>query len=377
MARRDYYDILGVSRNASDEELKKAYRKLALKYHPDRNPGDKAAEDNFKEASEAYEYLSDPVKRKNYDQFGHRQPPNMGAGGGFGFPGGGTPDFKDVNYFQDLFGDLFGDVFSTGQNDPKNQKGSHLRYTINIDLEEAATGTEKKISFMRLRACTTCRGSGTRAGEPAPPCPSCHGQGVVRVNQGFFATSQPCPTCKGFGSIIKNPCTQCRGDRFVPTPAKLAVTIPAGVQNNQRLKLRDEGDIGPYGGPPGDLFVVVNIKDHPLFIRQNDDIYLDLPLSFVDASLGTMVEVPTLTGFVELKIPSGTSSGKLFRLKGKGFPHLGSSEKGDMFIRVAIDVPQRLSNEQQELLHKLKKVSQDSQLVKDYGEKIKTLKNRR
>ncbi|MEQ1879137.1 MAG: DnaJ C-terminal domain-containing protein, partial [Bdellovibrionia bacterium] len=216
-----------------------------------------------------------------------------------------------------------------------------------------------------------------RAGEPAPPCSYCHGQGVLRINQGFFSSSQPCPNCKGWGSIVKNPCTQCRGERIVNTQAKLAVTIPAGVQNNQRLKLREEGDVGPHGGAPGDLFVVVTIKEHPLFKRQNDDIYLDLPLSFVDASLGTMVQVPTLTGFIELKIPSGTSSGKLFRLRGKGFPHLGSHDKGDMFIRVAIDVPPNLSKAQQDLLQELKKVSQDSPLVKDYGEKIKSLKNRR
>jgi molecular chaperone DnaJ len=370
--KRDYYDILGVSRNASDEDLKKAYRKLALKFHPDRNPGDKSAEEKFKEVSEAYEVLSDSKKRQAYDQFGHQRP--MDFGGGFQQP---SADFKDVNYFQDLFGDMFGDIFSTGREEPRQTRGSHLRYTIHIDLEEAATGTEKKISFMRQRACSTCHGTGTRGGDIPPPCPACHGQGTVRQNQGFFSTSQPCPQCRGFGTVIKNPCPTCRGERHVQSPAKLAVTIPAGVQNNQRLKLRDEGDIGPYGGPPGDLFVVVNIKEHSLFKRQGDDIYLDVPLSFVDAALGSMVQVPTLTGFVELKIPSGTSSGKLFRLKGKGFPRLGNHDKGDMFIRVVIDMPPKLSKEQEELLKQLKKVSQDSPLVKDYGEKIKTLKIRR
>ncbi|HEX4924096.1 MAG TPA: molecular chaperone DnaJ, partial [Bdellovibrionales bacterium] len=351
----------------------KAYRKLALKYHPDRNPGDKSAEEKFKEVSEAYEALSDPKKRAIYDQFGHTRaaPSDMG-----GFQPG-PADFKDANYFQDLFGDIFGDIFSTGREDPRKQRGSHLRYTIQIDLEEAAAGAEKKISFMRSRACATCNGSGTRGGDIPPPCPACHGQGVIRINQGFFSTTQPCGQCKGFGTLIKNPCPQCRGERHTQQPAKLAVTIPAGVQHNQRLKLRDEGDIGPYGGPPGDLFVVVNVKEHPLFKRQGDDIYLDVPLSFVDAALGTTVQVPTLTGFVELRIPPGATSGKLFRLKGKGFPRLGNHDKGDMFVRVAIDMPPKLSREQEELLKQLKQVSQDSPLVREYGEKIKSLKVRR
>ncbi|MEQ1877378.1 MAG: DnaJ domain-containing protein, partial [Bdellovibrionia bacterium] len=218
MARRDYYDILGVSRNASDDELKKAYRKLALKFHPDRNPGDKASEEKFKEVSEAYEALSDSTKRKNYDQYGFARPQDAGGFPG-GFSPGSAPDFKDVNYFQDLFGDIFGDIFTTGGEEPKKQRGSHLRYTIQIELEEAATGTEKKISFMRTRICPTCQGSGSRAGEPAPPCSYCHGQGVLRINQGFFSSSQPCPNCKGWGSIVKNPCTQCRGERIVNTQA--------------------------------------------------------------------------------------------------------------------------------------------------------------
>jgi molecular chaperone DnaJ len=377
LAKRDLYEILGVARNASEDELKKAYRKQAMKFHPDRNPGDKSAEDKFKEASEAYEILSDPKRRQTYDQFGHTKPQDFGfGGGGGGFSTGGT-DFKDANYFQDLFSDVFGDIFSTGREEPRQTRGSHLRYTVQIELEEAATGTEKTISFMRSRPCTACNGTGSRGGDPSPPCPACAGQGTVRVNQGFFATSQVCPQCKGAGTIIRNPCTKCRGERVTPQPAKLAVAIPAGVQDNQRLKLRGEGDSGPFGGPPGDLFVVIQIREHKMFKRQGDDIQLEVPVSFVDAALGTQIEVPTLTGFVELKIPPGTSAGKLFRLKGKGFPRLGNYDKGDMFIRVAIDVPQKLSREQEELLKQLRTVSQDSPLVKEYSEKLRALKTSR
>jgi molecular chaperone DnaJ len=369
-SKRDYYEVLGVTRAANADELKKAYRKLALKHHPDKNQHDKTSEEKFKEVSEAYEALSDPKKRQIYDQFGHA---GMGAGG---FGGGG--DFGGGGSFQDLFNDVFGDFFGGGgrgrTRDPHKQRGADLRYTLNITYEEAASGCEKQISFMRNRSCGTCKGSGSKSGEGATTCPQCAGAGEVHFQQGFFAVSRPCPQCHGEGTIVKNPCTVCKGQRVVPTPTKLAVSVPAGVNTGQRLKLKAEGDGGPQGGPSGDLYVVMQLLTHTLFERQDDDVLCEIPLSFAEATMGTEISVPTLNGQVALKIPNGTPSAKTFRIKGKGFPHLGGYGAGDLFVRVLIDIPEDLTSEQKDLLKKFDAIAKETPLKKDFKEKVKNLK---
>jgi molecular chaperone DnaJ len=372
VAKRDYYEVLGVSRSATQEDLKKAYRKLALKFHPDKNPGNKESEEKFKEVSEAYDVLSDPRKKQMYDQFGH-----AGTQGGFGGGGGFSGDFAGAGSFQDIFNDVFGDFFggrSRGGQERRRQRGADLRYTLTVTFEEAAVGTEKQINFMRHRACTTCKGTGSKSGEAPVTCTQCSGSGEVHFQQGFFAVSRPCPQCQGEGTIIKNPCSVCRGSRLVQTPTKLAVSVPAGVNTGQRLKLKAEGDAGPQGGATGDLYVVVQLAPHPLFERQEDEVALEVPLSFVEATLGTELSVPTLTGQVSLKIPAGTPSGKTFRIKGKGFPHLGGYGAGDLFVRVTIDIPDELTTEQRELLKKFDSSAKESPLKKQYKEKLKSLK---
>ena len=384
----DYYQTLGVQKGASDEELKKAYRKLAMKYHPDRNPGDKSAEDMFKKVSSAYEVLSDPEKRKVYDQFGSAGPNPFAGRGGGGFQGhpggfggfsqgGGFEQSKDTSYFQDLFSDLFGDAFAQGTRRPQDQRGANLRYSLHIDLEEAALGTEKIIRFMRLNTCETCKGDRSAPGEVPKVCPQCQGAGEVRMGQGFFSTSQPCPQCHGFGKLITKPCSTCRGEGIKQSPVKLSVRIPSGIGEGQKLKLKAEGDIGPQGGPRGDLFVVINIKPHPLFTRDGSNIYLDLPISFADAALGTTKEIPTLSGAVSLKIPPGSSSGKIFRLRGKGILKLGTKETGDMLVRLQIDSPETLSPQQEDILKQLREVTQNSPLIQSFNEKVAQLKQKR
>jgi molecular chaperone DnaJ len=367
VAKRDYYEVLGLGRSASPEEIKRAYRKLALKHHPDKNQNDKASEEKFKEISEAYDMLSDAKKRQMYDQFGH-----SATSGGFGGMGGDT-----AGGFQDLFNDVFGDFFggSRGRSrDPKKQRGADLRYTLNITFEEAAGGTEKQVNFMRNRPCGTCHGSGSRSAEGSAACVQCAGSGEVHFQQGFFAVSRPCPQCHGEGTIIKNPCGVCKGQKTVPTPTKLAVSVPAGVNSGQRLKLKSEGDGGPHGGPPGDLYVVINLQNHGLFERQDDDVIFEIPLSFTEAALGVELSVPTLNGQVSLKIPHGTPSGKTFRIKGKGFPHLGGYGVGDLFVRVTIDIPDTLTSEQKELLKQLEAAMKETPLKREYKDKIKNLK---
>lgn len=371
MAKRDYYDVLGVQRTSGADELKKAYRKLALQFHPDKNPDDKGAEEKFKEVSEAYDVLSDAKKRQMYDQFGHA------ASGAGGFGGGGGYEYNSGG-FQDLFNDVFGDFFG-GQRggrsrDPRKQRGADLRYTLTVSFEDAGVGCEKQISFMRNRSCTTCKGSGSKSGETPTPCVQCGGAGEVRFQQGFFAVSRPCPQCHGEGTVIKNPCNTCRGARVVQTPTKLAVSVPAGVNTGQRLKLKSEGDEGPQGGPPGDLYVVIQLAQHVLFERQDDEIMCEVPLSYSEAALGTEISVPTLNGQVSLKIPHGTPSGKTFRVKGKGFPHLGGYGAGDLFVRVVVDVPASLNSEQKDLLKKLETATQETPMKKEYKEKIRSLK---
>ncbi len=373
MSKRDYYEVLGVNNGASSDEIKKAYRKLALKFHPDKNLNDKNSEERFKEVSEAYDVLSDQKKRQMYDQFGHSA--NQGGfGAGFGSTAG-------AGGFQDLFNDVFGDFFG-GQRgrsrDPKRQRGADLRYSLNITFEEAGSGVEKQINFMRNRSCNTCKGTGSKSGEEPGMCNQCGGSGEVRFQQGFFAVSRPCPQCQGEGTVIKNPCSVCRGARLVSTPTKLEVSVPAGVSTGQRLKLKEEGDGGPQGGPSGDLYVVIQLVNHPLFERQEDDIVFEVPLSFPEATLGTEISVPTLNGTALLKIPAGTPSGKTFRIKGKGFPHLGGYGTGDLFVRTIIDIPHSLNSEQKDLLKKYEAASISSHgetpLKKDFKEKIKNMK---
>jgi len=372
----DYYQTLGVSKSASDDELKRAYRKLALKYHPDRNPGDKQAEENFKKVSEAYDVLRDPEKRKMYDQFGTTgfQKGFPGGTQGFGFDPRQFGGQHDTSYFQDLFSEIFGDVFGGTSASPRSQKGANLRYNLNIDLEDAALGTEKVISFMRLSPCETCHGARAAPGEKPAPCHVCNGTGQVRVGQGFFSTTQACPNCHGFGKTVSKPCPTCRGEGTRQTPVKLSVTIPAGVSDGQRLKLKGEGDVNLLGDNRGDLFVVVNVREHPLFKRDNLNITFDLPLSFADAALGTKIEIPTLSGAVSLTIPPGTSSGKVFRLRGKGIRRMGSPQTGDLLIRIMVDIPERLSAEQENLLKKLKDLSQDTTAITQFKERLRQLK---
>ncbi|MBM4303729.1 MAG: molecular chaperone DnaJ [Deltaproteobacteria bacterium] len=344
MAKRDYYEVLGVSRGASDEELKKAFRKLAIQYHPDKNPGDKKAEESFKEVNEAYQVLSDPKKRGMYDQFGHA---GMGAGaGGFdpsGFAGGS---------FSDIFDNIFGDIFGGGG---KQSGGVDLRYNLEVTFEEAALGVEKKISFEKEFACETCSGSGAKPGTKPQACKQCRGTGQVRFNQGFFTLARTCPQCAGRGAIIEFKCSACRGSGTQKKPHTVNVTIPAGIDNDQRIRLRGQGEVAESGGPAGDLYVLVRVKEHALFKREGEHVILDMPITFTQAALGADLEVPSLNGLVKLEIQSGTQTGETYRLRGKGIKRLNGSGCGDQFVRVNVEVPKNLNSRQKELLKQFEK----------------------
>ena len=305
MSKRDYYEVLGVAKNASDEEIKKAYRKLAMKHHPDRNPDDNGAEDKFKEAKLAYEVLSDSEKRSAYDQFGHAGVNQQGAGG---FGGGG---------FSDAFGDIFGDIFGGGGGQRRDRvyRGADMRYNLEIGLEEAARGTETKIRIPSLEECGTCHGTGAKTGTEPSTCTTCGGHGQVRIQQGFFSVQQTCPRCGGSGKMIANPCETCHGEGRVKKHKTLSVKIPAGVDNGDRIRLAGEGEAGVNGGPSGDLYVVIHQKEHPVFKRDGDDLHCEMPISFATAALGGEVEIPTLDGHAKIKIPAETQSGKVFRLR--------------------------------------------------------------
>ena len=342
MAKEDYYQLLGVSRNASDDEIKKSFRRLAMKFHPDRNRDNPEAEEQFKKVKEANDVLSDPKKRSAYDQFGHAGvDPSMGGGQGFG---GGN--FSDI--FGDVFGDIFGGGGSRGRGGP--QRGSDLRYNLEITLEEAVAGTEVKIQIPTLINCKSCDGSGANKGSSVTTCPTCHGHGAVRMQQGFFAVQQTCPTCRGSGKQIKDPCKSCHGQGRVQDTKTLSVKVPAGVDTGDRIRLSGEGEAGESGAPTGDLYVQVNVKDHAIFTRDGANLYCEVPISFPKACLGGEVEVPTLAGKVALKIPAETQTGRMFRLSGKGVKPVRGGAVGDLMCRVRIETPVHLNKEQIDLI---------------------------
>ncbi len=350
MAKEDFYKLLGVDKNASEAEIKKSYRKMAMKYHPDRNketPED--AEKKFKQIKEAYEILSDPQKRSAYDQFGHAGVDSSMGGGRGGF-GGGAEGFGDI------FGDVFGDIFGGGGGRQRTnvQRGADLRYNLELTLEEAVAGTEAKIRVPVLTTCGECSGSGAKKGSSPVTCSTCQGHGQVRMQQGFFSVQQACPTCHGSGQQIKDPCRNCHGQGRVQENKTLSVKVPAGVDTGDRIRLGGEGEAGANGGPSGDLYVQVQVKDHPIFTRDGANLYCEVPISFPVACLGGELEVPTLSGKVKLKIPAETQTGKLFRLRGKGVKPVRGGAIGDLMCRVQVETPVRLTKEQSALIEKLR-----------------------
>lgn len=355
MAKRDYYEVLGVQKNASEAELKKAFRRLAQKYHPDRNPDDKESEEKFKEAKEAYDVLTDARKRAAYDQFGHAGvDPSMGGGpGGAGFGGAGGASFADI--FGDVFGDIFGAARAGAAGGQRVYRGADLRYNLDLSLEDAVAGTTVKIRVPTLVTCTTCNGSGAKAGSKPEPCTTCGGHGQVRMQQGFFSVQQTCPRCHGTGSIIKDPCGTCHGQGRVRENKTLSVKVPAGVNTGDRIRLAGEGEAGENGGPAGDLYVQIRVKDHPIFKRDDNNLYCDVPISIVTAALGGELEVPTLDGKVVLKIPAESQTGKLFRLRGKGVKPVRGGPVGDLMCRIVVETPVNLSARQKELLAEFQK----------------------
>ncbi|EGV17389.1 molecular chaperone DnaJ [Thiocapsa marina] len=342
MAKRDYYEVLGVSRNASEADLKKAFRRLAMKYHPDRNSGDADTEAKFKEAKLAYDVLSDPKKRSAYDQFGHA---GVDAGaGGFGGPGG------DGGAFSDIFGDVFGDIFGGRSGARRTQRGVDLRYDLSLSLEDAVNGKEVKFRIPVQVDCQFCGGTGAKPGTKPKTCTTCGGSGQVRMQQGFFSIQQTCPTCRGTGSVIEDACGHCRGRGRIQEEKTLSVRVPPGVDTGDRIRLAGEGERGEYGGPPGDLYVQIQVKSHPIFTREDSHLHCEVPIGFVTAALGGELEVPTLDGKVMLKIPAGTQTGKMFRVRGKGVKPVRGGVIGDLICRVTVETPVNLTERQKELL---------------------------
>ena len=355
--KRDCYDILGVNRDASDEDIKKSYRKLAMKFHPDRNPDSKDAEEKFKEAKEAYEILSEPEKRRAYDAYGHAGVnPQMGGGpGGFGGGAGG----EGFGGFSEAFGDIFGEIFggARGRGGQQVYRGADLRYNMDITLEQAARGTETKIRIPSLDECATCHGSGAKPGTKAKTCHTCNGQGQVRLQQGFFSIQQACPTCHGTGKVIPEPCTACGGAGRTKNHKTLSVKIPAGVDDGDRIRLSGEGESGMNGGPPGDLYVVVQLKPHGVFQREGADLHCEMPISFTVAALGGEINIPTLEGEAKIKIPAETQSGQVFRLRGKGIRPIRQTSAGDLMCHVVVETPVRLTERQRDLLRELEEIN--------------------
>ena len=346
MSKKDYYEVLGLQKGADEKEIKRAYKRLAMKYHPDRTKGDKESEEKFKEINEAYEVLADKEKRATYDQFGHAAFENGGAGAG-GFGGFSGADFGDI------FGDMFGDIFGGGRGRQRVVRGEDLRYDIEITLEEAVRGAKKDIQINTLVQCDHCHGSGAEKDSKVETCPTCHGAGRIRRQQGFFVTEQACPHCHGSGKRIEKPCKKCHGDGRVHKKKNLSVTIPPGVDTSNQLRLSGEGAAGENGAPAGDLYVVIHVKEHHIFQRDGNNLYCEVPISFTLAALGGEIEVPTLDGRVKLKVPEGTQTGKLFRMRGKGVAAARSGYTGDLICKVIIETPVSLNDEQRALLKQL------------------------
>ncbi|MDI6748225.1 MAG: molecular chaperone DnaJ [Rhodocyclaceae bacterium] len=348
MAKRDYYEVLGVNRDASDEEIKKAYRRLAMKHHPDRNPDNPKSEDRFKEAKEAYEILSEPKKRQAYDQFGHAGVDQQAG------MGGGPGNFGDA--FSDIFGDIFGGRGGGGRSNV--YRGADLRYNLEVTLEEAARGTETRIRIPTMAECESCEGTGAKKGTEPKTCPTCGGHGQVRMQQGFFSIQQTCPKCHGSGRYVADPCGTCHGAGRVKQHKTLSVKIPSGIDEGDRIRLSGEGEHGVNGGPPGDLYVQIHIKPHQVFQRDHDDLHCEMPVSFTAAALGGEIEIPTLDGIAKLKVPAETQSGKVFRLRGKGIKGVRSAAHGDLLCHVVVETPVSLTDRQKELLREFEEISQ-------------------
>jgi len=366
--KRDYYEVLGVSRTATEDEIKKAYRKLALKYHPDKNPENRReAEERFKELVEAYQVLSDSERRGLYERFGHAA-----------FEQGGATGFDFSAGFEDIIGDLFGDFFGAGRGrggSRARRRGQDLRYELEVAFEEAAFGCEKTISVPRLAPCETCGGRGAKPGTAPRTCPQCRGSGQVRFQQGFFSIAKTCGHCNGQGSVIAHPCPSCNGTGAQRRTHQLSIKIPGGVDTGSRLKLRGEGEAGASGGPPGDLYVVLHVREHSLFTREANDIVCEVPLSFTQAALGVEIDVPTLDGPTKVKIPPATQSGQVLRLKGRGIPDLNGYGRGDQLVRVIVETPRKLSARQRELLEEFARLSGEEvhPLSKSFLEKVKAM----
>ena len=351
MAKRDYYEVLGVNRDASEDDIKKSYRKLAMKWHPDRNPDNPKAEDHFKEAKEAYEVLSDSQRRAAYDQFGHA---GVDASAGAG-PGAGGAGFGN---FADAFGDIFGDIFGGGRARSGVYRGADLRYNLEVSLEDAARGTETRIRIPAMEECGTCHGSGAKPGTSPTTCTTCQGHGQVRMQQGFFSIQQTCPRCHGSGKIVTSPCATCGGAGRIKQHKTLSVKIPAGVDEGDRIRLSGEGEAGVNGGPAGDLYVVIHLKPHPVFTRDHNDLHCEMPVTFTAAALGGEIEIPTLDGYAKIKVPAGTQTGQMFRLRGKGIKGVRATAHGDLICHVAIETPVNLTARQKELLLELEAINQ-------------------
>jgi molecular chaperone DnaJ len=342
--------VLGINRDASDEDIKKAYRKLAMKHHPDRNPDSKDGEEKFKEAKEAYEVLSEAEKRRAYDAYGHAgvNPQMGGPGEGPGFGG-----------FAEAFGDIFSDIFGGGQGRGRSSvfRGADLRYNLEVSLEQAARGTETKIRIPTMETCETCKGSGAKPGTSPKTCETCHGSGTVRLSQGFFSIQQTCPTCHGTGKMVSDPCVTCRGAGRLKKHKTLSVKIPAGVDEGDRIRLSGEGEAGVNGGPPGDLYVVIHLKEHSVFQRDGDDLHCEMPISYSQAALGGEIEIPTLEGSAKIKVPAETQTGQVFRLRGKGIKGVRSTYPGDLLCEVVVETPVRLTERQKDLLRELEEIN--------------------